>query len=320
MMATYDRRTFLKRSAIWTATAAAVGDIFVPRDAGAEEVHGPESTLPRQAAQHPFFAAAKNRPEVIAHRGGNLQWPGETMFAFEQAVKLGVDMLEMDVYQTLDGELVLMHDADVRGTTDGSGLISRMTLPELKRLNAAFRWKDEKGDFSRRGDNLRVATLAEVFDAFPNVRMNIEMKPARVSPVAKLCALIRAKKMTDKVLVASFKDSYLEDFRVHCPGVATSASTLEIVQYLIRKRPLKAQALQLKPEIEAEIPRLKFFAKKILTKEFVETARTKFNLQVHAWTVNEEDKMKEAIATGVDGIITDHPSRLLSVLGRGAQG
>ena len=309
-MATYDRRTFLKRSAIWTAAAAAAGGAFVPRGAGAAT---------RQAAQHPFFAAAKNRPEVIAHRGGDLQWPGETMFAFEQAVKLGVDMLEMDVYQTSDGELVLMHDADVRGTTDGRGLINRMTLAELKRLNAAYRWKDENGQFKHRDDNLRVATLAEVFDAFPGVRMNIEMKPALRSPVSKLCALIRAKKMSDRVLVASFRHSYLEDFRVHCPGVATSASTWELGQYLFRRRPLKAQAIQLKPEIEAEVLRRRLFSKKILTKEFVETARTKFNLQVHAWTVNEEKKMREAIAAGVDGIITDHPSRLLSVLGRAAQ-
>jgi len=145
------------------------------------------------------------------------------------------------------------------------------------------------------------------------------MKPALRSPVAKLCALIRAKKMSDRVLVASFSDRYLEDFRRHCPGVATSASTLEIIQYLVRNRPLKAQALQLKPEVEAEIRRHRLFTKKILTEEFVRTARTKFNLQVHAWTINDEEKMREVRATGVDGIITDHPSRLLSVLGRGAQ-
>jgi len=196
-MATCDRRMFLKRSAVWTA-AAAVGDALVTRGAGAEELRGPESGLPQQAAQHPFFAAAKNRPEVIAHRGGDLQWPGETMFAFERAVGLGVDMLEMDVYRTRDGELVLMHNPTVNATTDGRGLVNLMTLKEIKKLNAAFRWKDEKGEFRHRNDNLRVPTLAEVFDAFPNVRMNIEMKPALLSPVAKLCALIRAKKMSDR--------------------------------------------------------------------------------------------------------------------------
>lgn len=317
-MATCDRRTFLRRSAMLAAAATGGAGVFIPHDAGAEGLCAPGGTAARQAARHPFFAAAKNRPEVIAHRGGDLQWPGETMFAFEQAVRLGVDMLEMDIYQTRDGELVLMHDARVGVTTDGRGLVNLMTLKELKRLNAAHRWKDERGEFKHRNDNLRVATLAEVFDAFPNVRMNVEMKPALRSPVAKLCALIRAKKMSDKVLVASFSDSYLEDFRRHCPGVATSASTLEIVQYLIRNRPLKAQALQLKPEVEAEIRRRRLFSKKILTEEFVETARTKFNLQVHAWTINDEEKMREVRAAGVDGIITDHPARLLSVLGRPA--
>jgi glycerophosphoryl diester phosphodiesterase len=74
----------------------------------------------------------------------------------------------------------------------------------------------------------------------------------------------------------------------------------------------------LKPEIVAEVKRLRLFSLPVLSKEFVETARTKFNLQVHAWTINDEEQMRSVKEMGVDGIITDHPARLLSVLGRGA--
>jgi anaerobic selenocysteine-containing dehydrogenase len=104
-MRTYSRRTFLKHSARLTGAATA-GHLLPSPAAGLAASCTPcggaqEGAGVRCGAEHPFFARAGNRPEVIAHRGGDGQWPGETMFAFKRAMALKVDVLEMDVYVQL---------------------------------------------------------------------------------------------------------------------------------------------------------------------------------------------------------------------------
>ena len=79
-------------------------------------------------------------PLVIAHKGGDGLWPGDTMYAFEKAVEIGADVLEMDAHITRDSHIVLMHDEEVNRTTDGTGIIEYMTLEELKELDAAYHW------------------------------------------------------------------------------------------------------------------------------------------------------------------------------------
>src|SRR5512134_3832475 len=85
------------------------------------------------------------RPLVIAHQGGDGIWPGDTMVAFEHAVQIGADVLEMDAHITRDGQIVLMHDEKVDRTTDGMGLIEEMTLEELRQLDAAYKWSNDDG-------------------------------------------------------------------------------------------------------------------------------------------------------------------------------
>ena len=76
---------------------------------------------------------------------GDGLWPSNTMFAMEQAAEMGVDVLEMDIHQTADGTLVVMHDETVDRTTDGNGQIKEMTLAELKELDAGHNWTDDDG-------------------------------------------------------------------------------------------------------------------------------------------------------------------------------
>ncbi len=257
-------------------------------------------------AQRPFFQAAKNQPEVIAHRGGGGEWPEETIYAFEQALQAGIDVLEMDVHSTLDGELVLMHNATVDETTNGNGRIVDLTLAQIKQLHAAARWPDEE-----RYRDIRVATLREVFETFPDIRMNIEIKQKSPSLIKPLSDLLRKHGMTDKVLIASGWNNVLHDFRRECPEAATSASVLEIQEF---------RALDVifgwdyRPDTDA-IQWHSEFIVNIITQKFVDKAHS-LNLKVHAWTVNEPDEMRRMISLGVDGIITDFPTRLLKILGR----
>ncbi len=99
----------------------------------------------RPVADHSFYSQFSRWPLVIAHQGGYGLWPSNTMYAYERAADMGVDMLEMDLHITADGALVLMHDETVDRTTDGSGEIEAMTLAEIKQLDAGYTWTHDDG-------------------------------------------------------------------------------------------------------------------------------------------------------------------------------
>jgi glycerophosphoryl diester phosphodiesterase len=266
------------------------------------------------APDHPYYAENLNYPLVIAHQGGDGVWPGETMLAYQNAVDLGVDVLEMDIHITNDGKLILMHDETVDRTTDGTGEIESMTLTDLKKLDAAYDWSPDEGKtFPYRGQGIQVATLEEIFQAFPEMRMTIEIKKTN-SPMAKpFCDLIREYNMQDKVLVASFHDERLKEFRTECPEVATSSAKNETTVFVLLTKAFLGgfyspifYSLQV-PEESGGIT--------VMTPAFVRAAHAR-NLAVEPWTINDEETMRKFIEWGVDGIITDRPDILMEVLGR----
>lgn len=264
--------------------------------------------------EHIYFRQDAGRTLVIAHRGGAGLWPENTLYAFEHAAALGVDVIETDVRVTKDGELVVLHDEGVERTTDGTGRVGSLTLAELKRLDAAYRFTPDGGrSFPLRDSGISVPTLREVFAALPRMRFNIEPKQGVPPLAAPLCRMIREQGMTDRVLIASFSGTTLGEFRRECPEIATSAATGEVASFLtLEETGLAAsyspvmQALQV-PEHAGSL--------RVLTRDFVEAAHGR-NLRVHAWTVNDEGNMRRLIELGVDGIMTDYPDRLLKVLGR----
>lgn len=268
----------------------------------------------KPAPHHPYYSADLNYPLVIAHQGGDGVWPGETLFAFQNAADLGVDVLEMDIHITADSVLILMHDESVDRTSDGSGEVESMTLAELKELDAAYDWTPDEGQtFPYRGQGLTVATLEEIFQTFPEKRMTIEIKKTNTSMAKPFCGLIRQYDMQDKVLVASFHDERLKEFRAECPEVATSSAKNETTAFVLMTKAFlggfyspKFQALQV-PEESGGIT--------VMTPGFVRAAHDR-NLAVEPWTINDEETMRKLIAWDVDGIITDRPDILMEVLGR----
>jgi glycerophosphoryl diester phosphodiesterase len=254
----------------------------------------------------------RGRPLVMAHRGGAALWPENTMYAFERAVMMGVDVLEMDVRATADNHLVVIHDATVDRTTQGSGAVSSLTLEELKRMDAGYNWSPDGGrSFPLRGRGLTVPTLSEVFYAFGKVRLNIDIKQERPAVVQSFCSMIRAHKMQGRVMVASFNQSVLDEFRAECPEVATSGSVLDIRSFLALKTDESSaaqgsrwRALQV-PEHAGPL--------QLLTPRFIAEAHSR-GLEVHAWTINDEAAMRRLIELKIDGIITDYPDRLLKLL------
>jgi len=271
----------------------------------------------RPAPSEPFFAADKPGMQVIAHRGGADLRPENTLTAFSHAVAVGVDVLELDVRSTADGAIVCIHDATVDRTTDGRGRIDSLTLDKVRALDAGYRWSSDGGrTYPFRGKEIRIPTLEEVFRHFPTQRLNIEMKRVEPALAQPLCALIRRSGMTHRVLVASMDVETIEAFRRACPEVATSMSRREALVFFGLQRAGLDAAYS--PPVQAlQVPY--WFGDRIVpTADFVTAARRR-NFKVHVWTINDDERLRELIRIGVDGVLTDRPDRLLALLGRPAK-
>jgi glycerophosphoryl diester phosphodiesterase len=266
----------------------------------------------RPISDHSYFNPDKFL--VIAHRGGRNLGPENTLITYKRAVELGVDVIELDVHRTKDKKLVVLHDATVNRTTDGKGPVQALTLAQLKKLDAGFHWSPDNGrTFPFRGKKLTVPTLPEVFTAFRQMRINIEIKKSQKEWVPALCRQIQQFNMTGKVMVASFDSDILDEFREQCPAVATSTGAAEaFLFYGLQKihweaiYTPKAQALQV-PE--------NFNRIKVVTQRFLDAAHSR-NMRVHVWTVNNADDMQRLLGLKVDGIMTDDPQKLMRLIGR----
>lgn len=266
------------------------------------------------APSKPYYENT-HRPFVIAHQGGDGIWPGNTMYAFKNAVDLGVDVLEMDAHITKDDHIVLMHDEEVDRTTQGTGVIEEMDLEDLQKLDAAYRWSNDGGKtFPFRGKGIRVPTLDELFQKFPRMRYVIEIKLTPNSIALPLCELIRKHHMQDKVMIASFHDEAMQNFRETCPEVATSASRTEVRNFVLLGKAFLSgfiapqyQSIQppYDPKESMNIP--------VMTERFIREAHAR-NIKVEPWTVNDPELMKQYIEWDVDGIITDRPDLMIKVL------
>lgn len=264
-----------------------------------------------RAASHPFFVKINKRPLVIAHRGGAGIFPENTLYAFQESWKLGVDILELDIHETADGKLVVIHDKTLNRTTDGEGNVSEKTLEEIKKLNAGYKFSRDGGQtFPLREQKITIPTLKEVFKALPDARFNIEMKPESPSIAASLCSLIRTHNLSEKVIVASVSQTNLESFRQQCSEVATSASASEVLKYFSYYKTGLGENYA--PQMTSLQTLRRLFGLQVVSKEFVEVSH-KLNLQVHVWTINNPEDMKQLFEIGVDGIMTDHPDKLLEV-------
>ncbi len=266
----------------------------------------------KPAPAHPYYASAPPKPLVIAHQGGDGLWPGNTLFAFQNAVDLGVDVLEMDLHITSDGVLVLIHDETIDRTTNGSGEVEAMTLNELKQFDAGYDWSNDGGaTFPFRGQGITIPTLEEAFTAFPGKRMVIEIKKSNASMIEPFCNMIRAYNMQEKIIVASFYDDKIKAFRETCPEVATSSAKNETTAFVLLSKVFltgfyspQFYSLQV-PEESSGIT--------VMTESFIRAAHER-NLAVEPWTINDEETMRKFIEWGVDGIMTDRPDIMIEIL------
>lgn len=261
------------------------------------------------APEKEFFADLPKRPLVIAHRGGGGQFPENTVYAFRESADLGVDILELDIHETADGAIVVLHDRTVDRTTEGSGEIRAMTLADARKLDAAYDFSTDGGaSHPLRGKGIGIPTLEEVFAAVPGSRFNIEMKHESKTLPAALCSLLRARSLATRAIVASVNETNLTRFRSECPEVATSGSFSEVTKFFIYETSGLTRSFS--PSMNAIQTPVRIRNYDLVTAGFIAEAH-KLNIQVHVWTINDPDEMKRLIGIGVDGIMTDYPEMLL---------
>jgi glycerophosphoryl diester phosphodiesterase len=252
-------------------------------------------------------------PAILAHRGASARAPENTLEAFRLAVEEGAGGLELDVHATRDGEIVVIHDATVDRTTDGSGAVAGMTLEELRRLDAGYRFSPDGGrTFPYRGRGTRIPTLAEVYAQFPDVRVNADIKETRAGTEEVVLRVIRRAAAEVRTLVASNDHAVVRRFRRASEGrIRTAASRREIAAfYLISCSRLEALG---RPAYDALQVPVEHKGITLVTPRFLGAAHSR-DVRVDVWTINDASEMRRLWDLGVDGVMTDRPGVLASLL------
>lgn len=248
-------------------------------------------------------------PQLIAHRGGAGLAPENTLSAFLDAVdRWRADLIELDVRATADGRCVVIHDARVDRTTDGTGDVASLSFDALRELDAGHAFTADGGaTHPFRGRGIRVPALDEVLEALPRTPLIVEIKAAAAQ--RPLLDLIRRFDALDRIIPASEHAACLTLFRDYAG--ATSAPLEEIRRFYIQH--LLWLARWARPRFRTcQLPE-RYGPLRLVTPRFVRDLH-RHGIQLSVWTVNDPDDMRRLLDWGVDGIITDRPDTLSAVL------
>jgi glycerophosphoryl diester phosphodiesterase len=242
---------------------------------------------------------------LYAHRGASAERPENTMAAFERAVELGVDGLELDVHLTRDGHLIVAHDDTARRMTGVDAPWRILDLADVRRLDAGWGFVAPDGTRPFAGGGVGVPAFEEVLEAFPRVRLNVDIKRGgRATPVA--LELVRRNQAEDRVTLASFHLGTLVGVRRLGYGGETSlsrgeiASLLSMPALLWRQLPFTGTAAQVPVGQGAlRFDRAPFIAK-----------CHSLGLRVDFWTIDDPPTAERLLALGADGIMTNDPAAI----------
>jgi glycerophosphoryl diester phosphodiesterase len=207
-----------------------------------------------------------------------------------------------------------MHDATVDRTTNGSGPVAELTLVELGALDAGHRWSlDDGRTFPFRGQGHEVPTLDEILTTFPEMPLVVELKSPSATAADTLCATLRLREATSRVLVGAFRAGALAAFRRACPEVATGATAREVQRVWLLQRLFLPPLYR--PAADAFFVPERFWGFRVVDEAFVERAG-RHGMSVHVWTVDDPADVRRLADLGVRGFVTDDPERVLTALGR----
>jgi len=230
---------------------------------------------------------------VMAHRGASAAAPENTLIAYKKAIEMGADYAELDVRQTKDGVIVLMHDKTVHRTTGVKGFVWDFTLEELKQLEAGS-WFGEEF----RGEP--VPTLGEVIRLVKGrMKLDIEVKISENEPgiAQRVVDIVRSEDFSKDCIITSFDMETIKTFNSIAPDLETGLIFEKEYQTDVFEGPWEVLCSNFE----------------LVDLEFVQLAKES-GKKIFVWTVNDREEMLRLIGLGVDGIITDRPDLLKSVL------
>ncbi|MDQ6783534.1 MAG: glycerophosphodiester phosphodiesterase [Actinomycetota bacterium] len=240
-------------------------------------------------------------PIALAHRGGAQENPENTWAAFSHAVEhLDYRYIETDVHATADGVVAVIHDPGLARTTDRAGAIAELTWSEVARARIA--------------DDQAVPRLDEVLAAWPNTRWNIDAKHDAV--VGPLLEVVRRAGAVERVCITAFSDRRLRRIRraagpTLCtamgPAAIASLRAASFARSVVPATSWRAAGAAQVPLAQGRLS--------IVDPRFIAAAH-RGDLAVHAWTINDAATMERLVDLGVDGIMTDQPTLLRTVLDR----
>lgn len=239
------------------------------------------------------------KPLVWAHRGASGYAPENTLAAFQKAVDLGADGVELDIQLTQDDQIVVIHDETIDRTSDGKGWVKDYTLEELR----AFNYNRTKPEYK----HADIPTMREVFELLKptGLFINIEIKTGVVfyeKIEEKILALTKEMGMEDRVCYSSF--NHYTVTRIH--ELKPDAE----VGFLYADGPIDMPSYGVKHGVNALHPALY----NLQYDGFVKECKEK-GLKLNVWTVNERPYMEMCCQYGVDAIITNYPDIAKEVVG-----
>ncbi|PKQ03712.1 MAG: glycerophosphodiester phosphodiesterase [Alphaproteobacteria bacterium HGW-Alphaproteobacteria-11] len=235
---------------------------------------------------------------AFAHRGGASAWPENTMPAFQGAVDLGYRYIETDVHATRDGVLLAFHDDKLDRVTDRTGVIAEMDYADVKQARVDGREP--------------IPLMAELLSAWPELRINID--PKRDNAAGPLIRLLKDMNAIDRVCVTAFSGKRTAGIRAAlgprlCTGMGPMSTAR--LRFSSWSGPLGfvwggfAEGC-------AQIP-IEQYGIRLVDRALVDRAH-ELGLQVHVWTIDDPAEMRRLIDAGVDGLMTDEPALLKTVL------
>lgn len=244
-------------------------------------------------------------PRFFAHRGASATCPENTLPAFLAAVQAEVPYLELDVWSTADGQVVVHHDASLLRLCGLDRRVADLTLAQVQALDAGYGFSPDGGhSFPFRNRGVKIPTLAEVLTAFPQARLNVEVKDPSPDAAERTVAAVRQTGREKDVLLAAEDQRIMDRLRSACGDIPTGLSFAEAAAFFAwfdngfqgHYRP---------PGVALQIPE-SYGGRQLITPETVAAAHT-VGLEVHVWTVNRLADMQRLLGLGVDGIMSDHP-------------
>ncbi len=264
---------------------------------------------------------------MFAHRGTTVLAPENTIAAFDLALHYQCDVLETDVRLSKDNVVMVFHDETLHRTTNGTGPVRQQTCHALKKLDASDQFKDINGN-SYAGTKQTLLTLDELFEQYPNVGINIDIKdndPQAATAVAKsikqhhhrnnasvqhsssaLADSSAEQSSHQWINVGSFHEGVIKQFRQLAPDVSTAASRQEVARMVFGFARTASESYQL-----LQIPQ-SYWGIQLSGKRLIQKAHAR-HCHIMYWTINDKKKMQALLKRGADGIITDRPDLALDV-------